>query len=146
MPITYQIDVDNRTIRTKGLGNVTLRDVIDHFRTLEQDPQCPERIDVFLDLSEVDSLPETPQVSTVVGELSRIHHRVRFDACAILVSGDALFGMMRVFEAKAEEFFRGTRTFRVATEAELWLVSQKMAGQTETGGRRLMLDGARNWA
>ena len=125
MPITYQIDADKRTIRTKAVGYVTLQQVIDHFRTLEQDPQCPERPDVFLDLSEVESLPETPQISIVIRELKRIRAKVRFEACAILASRNALFGMMRMFEALAEEFFRVTRTFRIATEAEAWLVSQQ---------------------
>jgi len=125
VPITYQIDVDKRTIRTKAVGYLTLLEVIDHFRTLEQDPQCPERADVFLDLSEVDSLPETPQISTVVNELKRIRGKRRFDACAILATNDALFGMMRMFEVRAEDFFRVTRTFRIATEAEAWLVSQQ---------------------
>jgi hypothetical protein len=125
VPITYQIDADKRTVRTKGVGPVTLQEVIDHFRTLEQDPERPERLDVFLDLSEVDSLPETHQISTVVTELKRIRPRLRFDACAILARVDALFGMMRMFEALAEDFFCVTRTFRIATEAEAWLVSQQ---------------------
>lgn len=124
MPITYQLDADKRTIRTKAAGYVTLQEVIDHFRTLEQDPECPERPDVFLDLSGVDSLPETPQLSTVIAELERIRPKVRFEACAILASRDALFGMMRMFEALAENLFRVTCTFRIATEAEAWLGSQ----------------------
>ena len=137
MPITYQFDADKRTIRVKAVGHVTLREVIEHFWTLGQDPQCPERTDVFLDLSEVDSVPETPQLWNVIAELNRMRAKVRFDACAILASGDALFGMMRVFEALAEECFRATGTFRLATEAEVWLVSQnslvelKPAGETE---------------
>jgi hypothetical protein len=125
VPITYQIDTDKRTIRTKAVGDVTLQEVIDHFRTLEQDPQCPERTDVLLDLSEVNSLPEPAQLSSVVKELGRMRAKVRFDACAIVASGNALFGMMRMFEVLAEEFFRVTRTFRIAAEAEAWLVSQK---------------------
>jgi hypothetical protein len=125
VPITYQIDAEKGTIRTKAVGHLTLQEVIDHFRTLEQDPQCPERTDVLLDLSEVDSLPETPQLSTVVKEVRRIRAKVRFDACAILASREALFGMMRIFEVLAEESFRVTRTFRIATEAEAWLVSQQ---------------------
>jgi hypothetical protein len=125
VPITYQIDADKKTIQTKAVGYVTLQEVIDHFRALEHDPQCPERPDVFLDLSEVDSLPETPQISTVIHEVKRIRAKVRFEACAILASGDALFGMMRMFEVLAEEFFRVTCTFRNATEAEAWLVSQQ---------------------
>lgn len=125
MPITYRIDADKRTIRTKAVGYVTLQEVIDHFRALEQDPECPERADVLLDLSEVESLPETRQLSTVIDELKRIRGKLRFDACAILASRDALFGMMRMFEALAEEFFRVTRTFRIATEAEAWLTSKQ---------------------
>ena len=125
MPITYQIDTDKRTIRTKAAGYVTLQEVIDHFQILAQDPQCPDRLDVFLDLSEVDSLPETPQLSTVIDALKRIRAKVHFQACAILASRNALFGMMRMFEALAEKFFRVTSTFRIASEAEAWLVSQQ---------------------
>jgi hypothetical protein len=29
-----------------------------HFRALEQDPDCPDALDVFLDLTELDSIPE----------------------------------------------------------------------------------------
>jgi hypothetical protein len=104
---------------------VTLQQVIDHFRSLEQDPDCPDLLDVFLDLSEVHSLPETRQISTVINEVKRIRGQVRFGACAILASRDALIGMMRMFEAMAEECFRVTCTFRVANEAEAWLCSQQ---------------------
>ena len=37
------------------------------------------------------------------------------------------FGMMKMFEVLAENFFRVTRTFRIATEA--WLVSQQSLDQ-----------------
>jgi hypothetical protein len=123
--VTYKIDANRKTVRTKCVGLVTLQEVIDHFRILGQDPDCPDLVDVFLDLSEVDSLPETQQISTVVYEAARIRGQVRFGACAILASRDALFGMMRVFEVMAEECFRVTCTFRVANEAEAWLVSQQ---------------------
>ena len=62
---------------------------------------------------------------TVVNELKRIRGKIRFNACAILACRDALFGMMRMFEVLAEDSFRVTRTFRTATEAETWLVSQQ---------------------
>jgi hypothetical protein len=73
----------------------------------------------------MDSLPETREISTVINEMKRIRGQVSFGACAILASRDALIGMMRVFEAMAEECFRVTCTFRVASEAEAWLVSQQ---------------------
>ena len=125
MPLTYKIDAKKKTVRTKCVGLVTLQEVVDHFRILGEDPDCPDILDVFLDLSEMDSLPETHEISTVVNEVKRIRGHVRFGACAILASRDALIGMMRVFEAMAEECFRVTCTFRVANEAEAWLVSQR---------------------
>jgi hypothetical protein len=125
VPVTYKIEADKRTIRTKCIGFVTLDEVIDHFRTLQQDPDCPDRLNVFLDLSEVDSLPGTGQISAVINEVKKLRGRVRFGACAILATRDALFGMMRVFEVMGEEYFRVMRTFRVANEAEAWLVSQQ---------------------
>jgi hypothetical protein len=91
---------------------------------LEQDPKRPERLAVFLDLSEADSLPETHQLHSVVEALNRIRGQVHFDACAILATRDVLFGMMRMFEVFAEHLFRVTGTFRTAGEAEAWLKSQ----------------------
>ena len=85
-------------------------------------PTPPDHLNVFLDLSEVDSLPGTGQISTVVNEVKKLPGRVRFGACVILATRDALFGMMRVFEVMGEEYFRVMRTFRVANEAEAWLV------------------------
>jgi uncharacterized protein YerC len=123
--VTYKIDANRRIIWTKCVGLVRLQEVIDHFRTLEQDADCPDFLDVFLDLSEVESIPETRQISTVINEMNRIRGQVRFGACAILASRDALVGMMRVFEVMAENCFRVTCTFRVANEAEAWLVSQQ---------------------
>ena len=125
MPITYTIDRERGIIRTKCFGQVTLEEVVDHFRTLERDPKRPERLAVFLDLSEADSLPETNQLYSVVEALRQIRGHVHFDACAILASRDALFGMMRMFEVFAEDVFRVTGTFRTAGEAEAWLGSQR---------------------
>jgi len=125
VPISYQIDAEKNLIRTTAVGQLTLEEVVDHFRTLAEDAQRPEGPDVFLDLSEVTSAPDARQLSIVVGEMKRIGAKLRFGACAILASRDALFGMMRMFEALAEEFFRETRTFRDETEALVWLVSRQ---------------------
>jgi hypothetical protein len=92
VPVTYKIDADKRTVRTKCFGRVTLHEVVNHFRTLQQDSDCPDRLDVFLDLREVDSLPETVELSKVVIEMKTIMSKVRFGACAILANRDAVFG------------------------------------------------------
>ena len=125
MPVTYTIYADKRTIRTRCVGFVTVDDVIDHFRILAADPQCPEELDVFLDLSEMKSLPAADKLAMVVAEMKRVQSRVRFGACAIVAPTDAAFGMMRMYEVLAEKLFRVTHPFRTAPEAEEWLASQQ---------------------
>lgn len=125
MPITYKIDTARNVIRTEAFGRLRLPEIVDHFRILETDSKLPESADVFLDLSKVDSLPNTPQLSTVVGQLRRIRSKIRFNACAIVVSREALFGMMRIFEVLAQDYFRVTCTFRTTADAEAWFVSQQ---------------------
>jgi len=125
VPIIYKIDTCQRTIRTTCSGHLTLQEVVEHFQELYADPSCPNQPLVFLDLREVKSLPESRQLSTVVGAMKKIRHRIQFDACAILASRDALFGMMRIFEAISEEVFRVTCTFRDAEQAEEWLEAQR---------------------
>lgn len=71
MPITYQIDSHSKTIRTKCVGHLTLPEVVEHFNALERDRECPRHANVFLDLSEVSSLPETRQLSFVVTQMKR---------------------------------------------------------------------------
>ena len=128
MPVTYSIDKAQRIIRTKCAGFVTLDQVVDHFRMLEQDPVCPGKLDVLLDLSETTSLPESTQLKLVSEEIGRVRTRVQFGACAIVANRDALFGMARMFEVFAAERFRATRVFRTHGEAEAWLASQRSDG------------------
>jgi len=126
MPVTYTIDVSRRVIRTRCFGNLTLAEVVDHFRELAEDPACPSQLDVLLDLSGTESLPESDQLMSVTLELGKIRQRVQFGLCAVIAERDALFGMMRIFEVKAEKYFRELQVFRVATEAEKWLAKPRL--------------------
>jgi len=125
MPVTYTIDTKERLIRTRCTGMVTFAEVVEHFRELARDPECAERLDVSLDLSEVNSLPDASQIRAVSLELKNIQRNVRFGACAIVASRDALFGMLRMFEVMVQDYFRAIRVFRASAEAEAWLVSQR---------------------
>ena len=124
MPVTYQIDKANRIIRTKCLGPVTIEEVIDHFHALENDPGCPDRVNVLLDLSGETSIPTRDNLQAVTGEISRIRSRVQFGTCAVVACSDVLFGMLRMFVVFAEPYFGETRVFRTASEAEAWLASK----------------------
>ena len=126
MPVTYAIDANQKIIRTHCVGNVKLDEVLDHFRELEQDPACPDRLDVLLDLTENASLPESSQLTAVAHQIKGIQPRVQFGICAIIAPRDALFGMLRVFEVMAQPYFRVIHVFRVVADAETWLQSERL--------------------
>ena len=124
MSVTYQIAKANRVIRTRCTGPVTIEEVIHHFGALERDPDCPARLDVLLDLSAATSIPKTENLRSITLEISRIRGRVQFGSCAIVACTDGLFGMLRMFEVFAEQYFRESCVFRTVGEAEAWLASQ----------------------
>ena len=121
MSITYRLDRDARRVRTRCVGFVTVAEVRDHFRALAEDPDCPERLDVLLDLREVTSVPSTAQLAEAAQAIAAIRSRLRFGRCAIVATSDALFGTARVFEVAAARGFDATGVFRGPTEAETWL-------------------------
>jgi hypothetical protein len=125
VPVTYTIDTKERLIRTRCMGMLKLAEVVEHFRELERDPECTDRLDVLLDVSEVQSLPSASQIRAAALEVKKIQKKVRFDACAIVAVTDALFGMLRMFEVMTQDYFRVIRVFRAVTEAEAWLALQR---------------------
>jgi len=134
MPVTYNIDTQERVLRTQGTGMVTLADVVDHFRDLERDPNCAGSLDVLLDLSGTNSVPETREIQAIPFEIARIRDKVHLGACAIVATKDALFGMLRMFAVMAERFFRAIQVFRSRAEAEAWLVSERQQSSQVAGG------------
>jgi len=125
MPVTYKIDAANSLIRTKCSGLVPVEEVLGHFQTLEKDPECPRVADVLLDLREMLTNPKSHEIRDVALEIKRVRPRVEFRMLAIVASGDALFGMMRMFEVFVEDYFRETQAFRSMAEAEAWLLSKR---------------------
>jgi len=134
MPVVYQIDGDKKIIRTRCLEPLTVEEVLEHFRTLERDPNCPERLDVLLDVSEATSVPLSENLRQVTREMARVRSRIQFGTCAIVASSDALFGMMRMWEVFAEDYFRETHVFRAVADAEAWLASQTKNAFSNTQG------------
>ena len=130
MPVTYRIDQANQIIYTRCTSPLTLEEVIGHFRELERDPKCPDRLDVLLDLTKQVTIPEKENLHEVAGEIWRVQPRVRFDICAVVAPTNALYGMLRMFEVFAERYFSETCVFRTRTEAEAWLVSRRQAIST----------------
>ncbi len=124
MPVTYNIDKAKRTIRTRCSGNVTLAEVLEHFRTLEQDTDRPDSLHVLLDLTETTSMPGFAEIMTVGEAIRAIRKTIHFGICAVAVESDVLFGMARTFEMVAAAYFDDVRVFRGVSAAEEWFVSR----------------------
>ena len=127
MAVAYRIDQARHRIHTRCIGAVTLDEVQQPFADLVRDPECPGRLNVLLDLSEITSLPTSGQLSALTTEVARVRPRVQFDGCAIIASQDALFGMARMFEVFAENHFGATRVFRTMDEGTRWLEVEPVA-------------------
>jgi len=123
MPVIYKIDAARKLIHTTCSRPLTFTEVIEHFRTLKEDPACTGHLDVLLDVSEADALPVSSQLGPVSAELDAVRAKVQFGRCAIIATRDAMFGMMRMFEVVAEPYFRAIRVFRRAADAQSWLDS-----------------------
>ncbi len=130
MPVTYYID--QGILYTRCAGNATFREVLDHFRVLEEDPALPNSLDVLLDLTQLDSLPESSQLRSVSSEIGRISDKVRFEALAVVASSDVLYGLCRMFEVYAQPHFRTIQVFRQLQEAAEWIAVQHAMG-TDSG-------------
>lgn len=125
VPVSYQIDRELALIRTSCRGDVGFAEVVGHFRELESDASLPARLDVLLDLTEMQSVPETDQLQSVAREVAHLQEKLACGACAIVAKSDLLFGMSRVFHAFAEVHFARACVFRDLEAAERWLASQR---------------------
>ena len=123
MPVTYSIDSARGLIRTTCSGPVTPKEVIEHFRTLRQDPLRTRELDVLLNVSEAEVPPESSDLGRVVAELRAQEGELSFRLCAIVAPSDLWFGTMRMFEVFASKYFRAIRVFRNLAAAEAWLTS-----------------------
>ena len=75
-------------------------------------------------------LPNSSQIGAVGTALSAVRKKVKFGACAIIAASDAMFGMMRIFEVQAGDYFATTRVFRKSADAEAWLTSHPAEAET----------------
>src|SRR5262245_4350412 len=120
MPITYRIDRERSRIVTTCSGDVTLPEVMAHFDQLQKDPEVSPRLNVLLDLTLQTTVPIARQIQAAADRVGLVTNVV-FEACAIVASREAMFGMARMFEILARGHFAVLRTFRERKDAEEWL-------------------------
>ena len=125
MPVTYVIDKQRKFIHTRCVGVTTFDEVIGHFDKLSMDPDCPDQLDVLLDLSEMTSIPESEQLRAVSKKIKETKSVVQFGCCAVVAIQEILFGMSRVFEVYTASHFSAVRVFKNIDEARYWLAKER---------------------
>lgn len=124
MSITYSYDPDSGILRTRCTGRVTLEDTLEHFDQVASDPNVPAGCKALLDLTQMESLPETRQVRSVADALDRRPKPLRSEPWAIVAGRDAMYGLSRMFQVFLEQAGIESRVFRSEEEAERWLQSR----------------------
>ena len=78
MPVTYELDQESSFIHTRCTGDVTLEEVLGHFHELDTIELPPARLNVLLDLSEMQSLPGSDQLKSVASEINRLQPKMKW--------------------------------------------------------------------
>lgn len=118
MPITYEIDPEQRLVVTRIWGPATESDVAKHNQSLRTDPQFDPHYRQLADMSGVTEL----LVSTkVIEETAHDQYFAPGVRRAFVASDDAAFGLARMFALYAEGVGQTIQVFRDRAAAESWL-------------------------
>ena len=119
MPVTYRVNGD--ILEMTFDGDCPPDDVIQTFHNALDDPACPPRFAIFLDVRKSSSLatrpaPEIIRVAEYIGP-----HKDRVERCAVLATEDIHFGLSRMGVVYTEAAGVMSRVFRDHDEALAWL-------------------------
>jgi len=128
MPISVTVEKESRRLRTVVEGQVSIDEVTTHFQTLTRDGLAglPDLIDARPAQGPGWHSPDLRRAADLV---STFASRGPFGPCAVVVSSNAAFGMVRTLSAPLASRMP-MEVFRDTAEAEAWLdgVSPRPAG------------------
>ncbi len=119
MPATYRMD--NNIAEMVLVGETDPDDVIRAFHRLLNDPACPPRFGLLVDVRESSTLATraTEDIIRVASHLGP--HRERVARCAVLATEDVHFGLSRLGAVYSEAGGVMTNVFRDRDAAQVWL-------------------------
>lgn len=120
MPITYHLDVARRHIIGTATGTVTYADLAAHLE-MEQSEHALGFTEL-LDCRDATTTITTAEIRQLAEALEKLARREPLGATAVVATNDALFGMLRMYDALTEQI-RPLRIFRRLADAEQWLAS-----------------------
>jgi len=126
MPAFCKIDGAHELVLSTASGVFTLADALAHHEQLLKDPDFDPRYSQLVDLT------HTAKVELSAEDVRILAERRVFWPCsrrAILVGGDLLYGLARMFEMLRENAGdEGIRVFRRLDDALDWIFDRKAAG------------------
>jgi hypothetical protein len=125
MPAFYKIDGAHKLVLSTASGVFTLADALAHHEQLLKDPDFDPRYSQLVDLT------HSTEVELSAEDVRILAERRVFWPCsrrAILVGGDLLYGLARMFEMLRENAGdEGLRVFRRLDDALDWILDRKAA-------------------
>jgi 23S rRNA U2552 (ribose-2'-O)-methylase RlmE/FtsJ len=128
VPVRYQIDQNHSLVRLDLSDPLDSEQVVETVNRLLSDPALCRGLNFVSDHSKLDSTATTELVKSIPELLTKLTERLGPFRCAVVVPGDASYGMARMAEVFAERTSAAVRAFRTLDEAEAW--SESLNGRT----------------
>jgi hypothetical protein len=121
MAIAYTIDYDALLIRVRLTDPLAEEEIVETVNALLASPNLRPGLAILSDHSELQAIANSNLVRSVVPLLDRLAEHLGRFKCAVVVPGDASYGMARMAEVYAEGTSAEVRAFRTTVEAQSWL-------------------------
>jgi hypothetical protein len=118
VPATYAIDSNRKLVITRLWGAVTEDEVHDHNRRLRTDPAFDPD---YGQLADMTGVTEVVVSTKMINETAQDQFFTPGSRRAFVASGEATFGMARMFALQAEGLGQTIEVFRDLRQAEGWL-------------------------
>lgn len=120
MPIQYRIDPDSGVIFRRLTGDVTLQDLVQHWRALLADPDVPEPLAMIVDMRECRLQVHGDEVSRLIIDVIEPNLGGRRLFSAVVVAAPVQYGITKQFMAYSQGC-GVTDVFYDIDEALIWL-------------------------
>jgi len=121
MPIHYRYDDTAHRVLTRTEGQITLQEVISHFRELSRSARLHPGSDVVVDVTFQTNVPVPEHLASAASVLEEVTELIPFGRCAIVAPNDVSNEIGRRFQAVTWPLFTGIRLFPTNADAIAWL-------------------------
>lgn len=122
-PVTYTVDEARGLVETRIREGFTYEDIRAVFAALRTDPRIRPHFDRLAVYDVATTTLNSAEVREMVEAATRVPHSPG-TRVAVVVGGDVMFGMMRMYEMHGDRLGMHVRVFRNRPEADQWLAER----------------------